>query len=137
MSASPVLDVASPKSPDRLGRDLESAVAAHGFTVLGVHDLGAKLREKGQPYDGQCRVYEVCNAAQAARVLNDRPDVSTMLPCRISVFTVPEGGAHVATLLPSAIGGMFDSPNLAAVAAEVEDVLTRIVHDAAEGPSPA
>ena len=126
----PILDVTSTKSTAELGLAVEAAVAAHGFTVLGMHDLGAKLREKGQAYEGDCRVYDVCNARQAARVLAERPDVSTALPCRISVSTDADGKTHAATILPSSLLGMFDAPALAEVGVEVEQVLAAIIHDA-------
>jgi len=127
----PLLDLASDKGFAHLGRAVEAAVAAHGFTVLGTHDLGAKLREKGQPFAGECCVYEVCNAKQAARVLAARPEVSTALPCRISVYSDAGGQAHVATILPSTLLDMFDAPALAQVGAEVEEVLAAIVRAAA------
>jgi len=127
----PLLDLVSAKDFETLAGAVEAAVPAHGFSVLGMHDLGAKLREKGQSYDGQCRVFEVCNARQAARVLGERPDLSTALPCRISVYTAADGESHVATLLPTALGGLFDSPQLAEVATEVEAALDAILRDAA------
>ncbi len=127
----PLLVLPSSKSADALGKAVEQAVVAHGFTVLGVHDLGAKLREKGQPYTAQCRVYEVCNAVQAARALAARPEVSTALPCRISVYTTEDGTVRVATILPSALLAMFDAPALAEVGVAVEATLTAILHDAA------
>ena len=126
-----ILDVVSTKTIAELGRAVEAAVVAHGFSVLGTHDLGNKLREKGQTYAGECLVFEVCNAKQAARVLSERPEVSTALPCRISVYSDADGAAHVATLLPASLLGMFNAPALAEVGAEVETTLRAIVNDAA------
>ena len=120
----------STRSVADTGNAVEEAVARHGFSVLGFHDLGSKLREKGQSYAGDCRVYEVCNARQAARVLGERPDVSTALPCRISVYSDAAGTTQVATILPSSLLGMFEAPGLAEVGAEVEATLTAILHDA-------
>ena len=126
----PLLDLTSTKNAAELGRAVEAAVAAHGFTVLGTHDLGAKLREKGQAFTGDCKVYDVCNAKQATRVLTERPDVSTALPCRISVYTDAAGTAHAATILPSSLLAMFDAPALAEVGTEVETALAAILRDA-------
>lgn len=72
---------------DRAAADLEASVTRHGFGVLHVHDLGAALRSKGIAFDEECRVFEVCNPAQAAKVLATDMRLNMALPCRISVFT--------------------------------------------------
>ena len=61
--------VDSAKSFDQAATDLEAAVKRHGFGVLHVHNLGATLRGKGIDFPEQCKVFEVCNPGQAARVL--------------------------------------------------------------------
>ena len=43
--------VESRKPLDRVAKDLEAAVAHHNFGVLGVHDLRAKMAEKGVPFE--------------------------------------------------------------------------------------
>lgn len=75
------------KSFDQASADLDSAVKRHGFGVLHVHDLGSTLRSKGIQFDEQCKVFEVCNPAQAAKVLSTDMRLNMALPCRISVFT--------------------------------------------------
>jgi uncharacterized protein (DUF302 family) len=50
--------------------DLEAAVTRRGFGVLHVHDLGTTLRSKGIPFEEQCKVFEVCNAGQSAKVMS-------------------------------------------------------------------
>ncbi len=83
--------VESSKSFEQASADLDAAVKRHGFGVLHVHDLGNTLRSKGVAFDQQCRVFEVCNPAQAARVLAADMRLNMALPCRISVYT--ENGA--------------------------------------------
>ena len=55
--------VESRKPLDRVAKDLEEAVARHKFGVLGVHDLKAKMAEKGVVFSRECRIFEVCNPA--------------------------------------------------------------------------
>jgi uncharacterized protein (DUF302 family) len=105
-------------------------VAHHGFGVLGVHDLKAKMAEKGVPFARACRIFEVCNPHQAKRVLETNLQISTALPCRISVYE--EGGkARLATIRPTALIGLYDTPELRSVAGEVEDALVKIMAEAA------
>ena len=75
------------KSFDQASADLDSAVGRNGFGVLHVHDLGATLRSKGIDFEEQCKVFEVCNPVQAAKVLSTDMRLNMALPCRISVFT--------------------------------------------------
>lgn len=122
--------VASEKDVDTAARDLEAAVQRRGFGVLQVYDLQAKLREKGQDLPHACRVLEVCNPKQAARVLASSMEVSLALPCRIAVYE--EGGVtRIGTLLPTALLALFPgAADLAPVAEEVEQALLQMIDDA-------
>ena len=75
------------KTFTRASADLEAAVTHRGFGVLHVHDLGNTLRSKGIAFNEQCRIFEVCNPAQAAKVLQTDMRLNMALPCRISVYT--------------------------------------------------
>ena len=122
----------SRKPLDRVVKDLETAVARHKFGVLGVHDLKAKMAEKGVEFARECRIFEVCNPHQAKKVLEANLEISTALPCRISVYE--EGGVtKLATIKPSAMIELYGTPGLQAVAKEVEATLTDIMAEAARG----
>lgn len=122
--------VDSQKPLERVVKDLEEAVARHKFGVLGVHDLRAKMAEKGVPFDRECRVFEVCNPQQARKVLEANLEISTALPCRISVYQ--EGGkTRLATIKPTALIGLYGTPELKRVAEEVELTITAIMAEAA------
>ena len=122
--------VESTKPLARLIADLERAVARHKFGVLGVHDLKAKMAEKGVPFARECRIFEVCNPHQAKKVLETNLEISTALPCRISVYE--EGGkTKLATIRPTALIELYRNPELKGVAEEVEDTMVSIMAEAA------
>ncbi len=122
--------VESRKSLNQLAADLEKAVTAHKFGVLGVHDLKAKMAEKGVTFARECRVYEVCNPHQAKKVLEANLEISTALPCRISLYE--EGGkTKLATIMPTALIALYQTPALRGVAEEVEAALVAIMKEAA------
>ena len=122
--------VESTKPLARLVADLEQAVARHKFGVLGVHDLKAKMAEKGVPFARECRIFEVCNPHQAKKVLEANLEISTALPCRISVYE--EGGkTKLATIRPTVLIDLYPSPELKQVAQAVEDTMAKIMHEAA------
>src|SRR5512145_1995584 len=122
--------IESAKTLDRIAKDLEAACARHKFGVLGVHDLRAKMAEKGVPFDRECRIFEVCNPHQAKKVLDANLAISTALPCRIAVYE--EGGiTKLATIKPTAMIALYASPGLEGVAEDVEATLDRIMAEAA------
>jgi uncharacterized protein (DUF302 family) len=121
--------VESTKPLARLIADLEQAVTRHKFGVLGVHDLKAKMAEKGVPFARECRIFEVCNPHQAKKVLEINLQLSTALPCRISVYE-EDGKTKLATIRPTALVGLYGTPELQSVAAEVEDTMVKIMAEA-------
>ena len=122
--------VESGRPLDQLVKDLEAACARHKFGVLGVHDLKAKMTEKGVSFAPECRIFEVCNPHQAKRVLEANLAVSTALPCRISVYD-EDGMTRLATIKPTAMIALYRTSGLEGVAEEVEQTLVRIMDEAA------
>ncbi len=108
---------------------LEQAATANQFGVLGIHDLKQKMGAKGVDFGCECRVMEVCNPVKAKEVLEGNMSISTVLPCRISVYE-EDDVVKVATIRPSMLLNLFDSPELQDVAREVEDTLIRIIDTA-------
>lgn len=116
--------------PDTVDR-LTEALQKRRFGVLHVHDLRKTLNSKGVPFGTECRVLEVCNPQQAAKVLTDDIDLNMALPCRISVYE-KDGQTQIGMLSPKAmLAELSDSPALEAVAEEVESVLVDAIADAA------
>jgi len=111
---------------------LHAAVQANHFGVMQVHNLKETMVKKGVEFERECLIFEVCQPQQAKKVLDQNMSVSTALPCRISIYE--EGGKTIlASLRPTILLGMFNSPQLAEVAKEVEDTIVRIMTEATSG----
>jgi len=109
---------------------LQAAVQANHFGVMHVHDLKETMAKKGVTFAHECLIFEVCQPLQAKKVLDENMSVSTALPCRISIYE--EGGKTIlATLKPTTLLAMFDAPQLAGVAQEVENTIVKIMQEAA------
>ncbi len=122
--------VESKKSFDQASSDLDTAVKRHGFGVLHVHDLGTTLRSKGIAFDEQCKVFEVCNPSQAAKVLSADMRLNMALPCRISVFT-EKGKTRIGLIKPAEmLSTLSQDAALAQVAKEVEEKTMQMVDEA-------
>ncbi|MCB1650229.1 MAG: DUF302 domain-containing protein [Pseudomonadales bacterium] len=120
----------SAKSFEQASTDLDAAVKRNGFGVLHVHDLGGTLRSKGVDFKEQCRVFEVCNPQQAAKVLASDMRLNMALPCRISVFT--EGNKTFLGLIKPAdmLASLSQDAALAEVAAQVEGSTIKMIDEA-------
>ena len=122
--------VESAKSFDTASSDLEVAVKNNGFGVLHIHDLGETLRSKGIDYDEECRVFEVCNPQQAAKVLAIDVRLNMALPCRISVYT-EQGKVKIGYIEPvEMLSALSSDPELAGIAGEVASSMVDILNDA-------
>lgn len=122
--------VDSGKSFEQAVQDLDAAVRRHQFGVLHVHDLGATLRGKGQPFEGQCKVFEVCSPQQAAAVVAVDRRMNMALPCRISVYT-EDGATRIGMIAPEKLLAMLSAdPALAGIAREVEASTRQMIDEA-------
>ncbi|KRI00725.1 DUF302 domain-containing protein [Curvibacter sp. PAE-UM] len=118
------------KSFEQAAADLDAAVKRHGFGVLHVHDIGNTLRSKGLSFTENCRVFEVCNPAQAAKVLAADMQMNMALPCRISVYT-EKGKTRIGMIKPTDMLAMLSQdPALGQVAREVDEKTTLMINEA-------
>ena len=122
--------VETEKSFEQASTDLEAAVKANGFGVLYVHDLGATLKSKGIDFDNQCKVFEICNPQQAAKVLTIDMRLNMALPCRISVYT--EGGKTMIGLIKPVriLSALSEDESLMEIAQEIEHTTIQMINEA-------
>ncbi len=122
--------VESDKTFEQASTDLDAAVKHHGFGVLHVHGLGNTLRSKGIAFAEECNVFEVCNPAQAAKVLSTDMRLNMALPCRISVYT-EKGKTKIGVISPvQMLSALSQDTALNQVAKEVEEKILLMVDEA-------
>ena len=110
--------------------DLEVAVKKHGFGVLHIHDLGNTLRSKGVDFKEECKIFEVCNPKQAAKVLSADMRLNMALPCRISVYT-EAATTKIGLIKPEKmLSALSQNELLAETANEVEKKTIQMIEEA-------
>src|SRR5512135_3366927 len=125
-----LVKLSADKTVSEVAAALQAAVQANHFGVMQVHNLQETMAKKGVEFARECLIFEVCQPQQAKKVLDQNMSVSTALPCRISIYQ--EGGKTIlATLKPTALLAMFNTPQLKGVAQEVEDTIVKIMREAA------
>jgi uncharacterized protein (DUF302 family) len=127
-----LLSVGSKKTLAQLQEDIPNACAAQQFGVVATLDLKAQLRKKGVEYDGECLIFEVCNPQKARLALEACPEVSTALPCRISVYRTKDGKTWLSTLRPTMLAELYKAEGLRETAAAVEAALAAVLEQAAK-----
>jgi uncharacterized protein (DUF302 family) len=127
-----LVKVSTDKTVTETATALQAAVQANHFGVMQVHNLKETMAKKGVEFSPECLIFEVCQPQQAKKVLEQNMSVSTALPCRISIYK--EGSKTIlATLKPTTLLTMFNTPQLEGVAREVEDTIVKIMKEAASG----
>lgn len=122
--------VDSDKSPDEAASALEVAVKHHGFGVLHMHHLSETLRSKGFNFPNECRIFEICNPAEAAGVLSNTMRLNMALPCRISVYQ-EDGKTKIGMIRPAAmLTELSSDPDLVSIAERVEEATIAMIEEA-------
>jgi uncharacterized protein (DUF302 family) len=125
------ITVRTRKSLGEVRQRFEEAASEHKFGVLGMHDVGDRLRAKGLSFDRKFYVYEVCNPVAAKKVLDTNVRIGTALPCRVTIYT--DGGDVVLeTLKPTTMLAMFGEPTLEGTAREIEASIESIMKESAK-----
>lgn len=124
-----LIRLSTSKTVSEAAAALQAAVQANHFGVMQVHNLKETMVKKGVQFAHECLIFEVCQPQQAKKVLDENMSVSTALPCRISVYE-ENGKTILATLKPTTLLAMFNTPQLKEVAQEVEDTIVKIMKEA-------
>jgi len=130
-----LINVETEKSVEEVSARLQEVAKSKGFGVMATHEVTEILKSKGHPINYRCVIIEVCQPKAASQVLSKNPLISTAMPCRISVFE-RDGRTVVSTIAPTRMLEMYDEPELAEVAEEIERLMKEIMEEAARSTTP-
>ena len=86
--------------------------------------------DKGITFTEDCKVFEVCNPAQAAKVMSTDMRLNMALPCRISVYT-EHGKTKLGMITPvKMLSTLSQDASIAQIAKEVEEKTVLMVDEA-------
>nr|WP_150960202.1 DUF302 domain-containing protein [Aneurinibacillus sp. XH2] len=109
---------------------LETSLKKEQFGVLWRFNLREKLKEKGFDFEREYVVLEVCNPAEANRVVSENALVGYFLPCKIVVYEA-DGKTKIGMPKPTAFMNMLEDAALMGIAADVEARLIGCINQAA------
>ncbi len=115
-----LLDVSLSEAEDRA----RSALGAEGFGILTEIDVQATLKRKIDVDRPAYKILGACHPALANRALNAEEEIGLLLPCNVVVYEA-EAGTIVEALDPGIMSSVTDSPEMAEIATEAREKLTR------------
>src|SRR5690606_5920709 len=102
------------------------ALADQGFGVLTEIDVKATMKKTLDVEMPAYRILGACNPKMAHKAIGIEPRVGAMLPCNVILHEV-EGGVEISAIDPVASMQAIENADLKAVAAEVRDLLAKVV----------
>lgn len=120
-------EVKTVKPFEEAGSSLKRSLEANKFGVLWELDFKDKLKEKGLEFESHFKIFEVCNPAQAKRVLDTQIEVGYFLPCKIVLYE-KDGTTYIGMMKPTELIDMLGKEELSEVAKEVEEVLVQAIN---------
>jgi uncharacterized protein (DUF302 family) len=117
-------------SLDEVEARLREAVVRHKFGILHVHDLQQTLQAKKVAFGIPCKVFDVCNPQAASTALTVEMKISTVLPCRISLYAEGEG-CTIATIKPTDLLRATELAGVNQLAAVIEKEILAMINEAA------
>ncbi len=124
-----LIKLSTNKTVSEVAEALQASVTANKFGVMHIHNLKETMEKKGVDFKHECLIFEVCEPHHAKEVLEANMAISTALPCRISVYE-QDGKTWLATLKPTELLHMFNIPEMACVATDVESTIIKIMREA-------
>ncbi len=89
-------------------RLLEESVEKHNWKIVTKHDLQGTLKKFGKNVR-PVTVFELCHPDHAGKILegSDERIVSSLMPCRVSVYEKNDGTVYISRMNSGLMAGMF------------------------------
>jgi len=119
------------KDFDTTVAELEKVVLAKGWKIPQVHDLQATMKKFGKDVRS-VKVLEICHPDHSYEILsrNEEKIVSSMMPCRISVYEKEDGSVWISRMNSGFLAKPM-SPvvrkTMSAAAADVEEIIAEVM----------
>jgi uncharacterized protein (DUF302 family) len=107
---------------------VEEALKAEGFGVLTEIDIQATMKKKLDKDYLPHIILGACNPSYADKVLSIDPNISTMLPCNVTIRQLESGEVEVAAIDPLAAMNVTGNEKIEVYAKEVNENLQRVLN---------
>lgn len=98
-----------------------------GFGVQHIYDMKQTLQSKGKKLENECQIVDICNPNIAEKFLNEDISLSSILPCKIAVYTQDKETYITINSLVQLVDDI--NPELVLTAQEAQEELLKIVDE--------
>ena len=117
----------SEKSVQEVVNNIQEIASNYKFGVLHVHNVKETLNSKGVDFDKECQILDICNPNYAKQFLGEDMSLSSVMPCKITVYT-DKGETNIT--LNSLVQLVDDiNPDMIDLAQEVQNTLLEIIDE--------
>ena len=112
-------------------QEFEKSVIAAGWKIPHINDLQASMKNFGFEVN-KVKVYEICQPEFANMILSqdDERIVSTLMPCRVSIYEKSDGKVYVSRMNSGIMAKPMNKlirTTMSKAAAETEEILQPII----------
>lgn len=106
---------------------VEEALKTEGFGVLTEIDIQAVMKKKLNKDYLPHLILGACSPVYADKVLSIDPNMSTLLPCNVTLRDLGDGNVELSAVAPLVAMNMVDNPEIEESAKEINDKLNRVL----------
>lgn len=126
-----LINIESNKDFEQVVQAVQEKSKEKGFGVMSVHEVHKILESKGMPINYKCTIVEICQSKVANTLFSKRAEISTAMPCRISVYE-QNGKVVLSTIAPTELLNMYNTEEFEELAKEIEDTIKTIMEEASK-----
>lgn len=106
---------------------MQEKISNYKFGILHIHNIKETLISKGVDFKEECQVLDVCNPNFANELLSNDMNISTIMPCKISVYS-KNNETYIAM---NSIAQLIDdiNPDLIEKAYEIQEILLEFIEE--------
>lgn len=92
---------------DQTCQELRKAIEATGWNCPAIRDMNKAMAKHGIQFDRPVRIVELCKGEYAHDVLQDNPEVLTLMPCAFGVYQGQDDKVYISGMNTGLMGKMF------------------------------
>lgn len=118
----------SQKSVQEVVDKIQEIISDYKFGVLHIHNVKETLNSKGIDFKSECQILDICNPKIAEEFLTADMSLSSIMPCKISVYK-EDGETTIAT---NSLVQLVDdiNPDMIDTAQSAQETVLKIIKEA-------
>ncbi len=118
----------SEKSVQEVVDKIQEIISTYKFGVQHIHNIKQTLNSKGIDFKNECQVLDICNPKVAENFLSNDMSLSSIMPCKISVY---EEDGETTVAINSLVQLVDDiNPDMTDIAQEAQKTILKIIEEA-------